>query len=63
MFMNIMKTSIKYKHDIKIADERFYKRLLQIKAKHGFSSLEAMLKGMEKVYKIHLKELRCLGRK
>ena len=47
-----------YKHDIKISDTDFYKRLLMIKAKHGFSSLEAMLKGMETVYKLHLKEAR-----
>ena len=52
-----MKTQNIYKHDIKISDEKFYKRLLQIKARHGFSSLEAMLKGMEFIYKTKIKEL------
>jgi hypothetical protein len=38
-------------------DEKFHKDLLQIKAKHGFTSIEAMLKGMLIIYKAHKKEL------
>jgi hypothetical protein len=42
---------------IRITDEKLHKRLLKIKLKHGFSSMEAMIKGMEKVYISYRKQL------
>jgi len=40
-----------------LKDLKFHKRLISMKNKHGFSSVEKMLKGWEKVYKIYLREL------
>jgi hypothetical protein len=42
---------------IRIQDKQFHKRLMRMKLKHGFTSIEAMLKGWEKVYKVYLKEV------
>lgn len=44
--------------DIKINDVEFHKHLLKMKINHGFSSIEELLKSMEKVYSKELNKLR-----
>lgn len=43
---------------IRLEDQQFHKRLMRMKLRHGFSSIEAMLKGWEKVYNLYLRELK-----
>lgn len=49
---------------IRLQDPKFHKQLMRIKLRHGFSSMEQMLKAMTKLYVYERKEvIQCLKEK